>query len=1073
VSTTFLGNTNLIGVADVGNVTMGGTGNLTGTQAAPLDAKLGPLANNGGPTQTHALTSGSPAINAGSNPAALPNDQRGVARNVGGNVDIGAVELQNFVVLNDNDSGTGSFRQAILDANTYGGFDSISFDPTFFSTPRTIKLTGGELAISDTVLIVGPGAAQATINGNNLSRVFNTKTAAAGALINISGLTITGGMADISGGGGLYVSDEAVTLTNCVITANTGHPGGVFVGSGSLTATDCTFSNNSSGTSSTAGGIDAFGSSAKVSLFRCTVSGNSGASGGGGIHARNYLLLDGCTISSNVATSGGGLYLSNESVTNSLIIRNTTFSGNTAAAHGGGIALYDFSGTLLIQNSTFTLNKADVGGAIGEYSETPPAGITIESSILFGDSANTSGPELFGGDYTVNTSLLASKSGSTSFTGDAFTNGHIGVNPLLGPLANNGGPTQTHAIMAGSPAIDNGSNPGSLTTDQRGTGYPRVLNTVPDIGAVEAADLVVRNTNDSGKDSLRQRVLDANAIIGTRAITFDTTVFASAKTITVKSEIAIFEAMTITGPSVQVTINGTDTFTMTASRIFNTSVAPAGAMILLQNLALTNGKVTGNGGAILVQDEFLRLVNCSVTNSTASSSGGAIHVTTGGSLLIEDSTLNGNKSSGGGGAINIGGAANLVIRESSITANNATNGGGAISAVFNGTILLENSTLAGNTAAFGGAIEHIMGKSTDSLTIRNCTISGNTASQSGGGVTFGSLQGGLFLIQNSTITANKSTSGSGGGLSQISGGQPVTIVVASSIISGNTSSQPNPDISVIDPVTANFSAIGNPNGFVLSGSSGNNLPFGTDLKLGPLANNGGPTQTHALLSGSPAIDAGSNPAMLTNDQRGAGFPRVVGSAADIGAFEAQTLASPPTVTSIVINDGTPQRSLVTSLKVSFSEAVDFPSGVTAAFTVERTSGGPLGQVGLSFNPSSGPASDVTITFNNTGAVGVDPGNSLSDGRYLLTIVADKITGSGGSLDGDNDGVAEGYPTDNKTMLFHRLFGDADGNATVNSSDFGVFRTFFGLGASIFDFTADGSTNSNDFAEFRKRFGLSI
>ena len=90
-------------------------------------------------------------------------------------------------------------------------------------------------------------------------------------------------------------------------------------------------------------------------------------------------------------------------------------------------------------------------------------------------------------------------------------------------------------------------------------------------------------------------------------------------------------------------------------------------------------------------------------------------------------------------------------------------------------------------------------------------------------------------------------------------------------------------------------------------------------------------------------------------------------------------------------------------------------------------------------------------------------------------MADKITGNagGGTLDGDGDGISEGSPADNKTLTFHRLFGDADGNATVNSSDFAVFRTFFGLGASIFDFDGNNQTNSNDFAEFRKRFGITL
>lgn len=1196
ISTSFPGNTNLIGVADVGNVTMSGSGNLTGTQAVPLDAKLGPLAYNGGPTQTHALLAGSPAINAGSNPAALPTDQRGIARIVGGNVDIGAVELQNFVVLNENDSGTGSLRQAILDANTFGGFDTVSFDPTFFSTPRTIKLTSGELAISDTVLIVGPGSAQVTVSGNNTYRVINTKTAVAGAAINISGLTITGGKADISGGGGILVQGAALSLANCVITGNKGNGAGVQVSGGSLTATECTFSNGSSGTGSDAGGIS---STSKLVLHRCTVSGNSGGANGGGIHAKNYLLLDGCTISGNQAFEGGGVFLDGAFGPGGLTILNTTISGNTATGispgFGGGIAMQSFNGTLAVFNSTFTMNKASGGGAIGFLSGASST-VTIESSILFGDIATmTSSPEIVGSSYTVNTSLLASKSGASSFMGDAFTNANIGVNPLLGSLADNGGPTLTHMLGFNSPAIDKGSNPVGLSTDQRGVGFPRVVGPATDIGAFEFADsvlpqasasfvdvttggatsypftvtytdnfavkvstvddtdirvtgpggfnsatkfvnvdvntdgtprvgsynltppggfwdstdsgdytvtlsgsvtdttgnslgggvtigtftvnvpvaTVVTNAGNSGFGSLRQAVLETNAHAGTENITFDATFFSAPRTITLTTgEIVIDDSTLIKGPGAGLlTISGNN-----ASRVFSYVDSLNKRTLEISDLTITQGKAAGGqGGGMLLQGGVITLERVNVTNSS-SDQGGGMRIAGGGTMsttaTLTDCFITGNQATTGpGGGISVGPIVNLTIQSATISGNQSPSagGGGLYFNAGSGTLLVETTTISGNQAS-GGGVQIFGPTSTGTMTIRNCTISGNIGSFGSGGISVANFAGTLELV-NCTVTGNTGGNGpftNGGGIGRPSGN--ATITIQSSIVSGN-SHPVAPDIGSTGTVNVNFSAIGSAAGFTPSGTSGNNLPFGTDLKLGPLSNNGGPTQTHALLAGSPAINAGSNPAGLTTDQRGTGFPRVFGAAVDIGAFEVQL--APPTVSSIVINDGSAQRSLVTSLKVSFSEAVNFPSGVTAAFTVERTSGGPLGQVGLSFNPSSGPASDVTITFNNTGAVGVDPGNSLSDGRYLLTIVADKITGSGGSLDGDNDGVAEGYPTDNKTMLFHRLFGDADGNATVNSSDFGVFRTFFGLGASIFDFTADGSTNSNDFAEFRKRFGLSI
>jgi hypothetical protein len=95
--------------------------------------------------------------------------------------------------------------------------------------------------------------------------------------------------------------------------------------------------------------------------------------------------------------------------------------------------------------------------------------------------------------------------------------------------------------------------------------------------------------------------------------------------------------------------------------------------------------------------------------------------------------------------------------------------------------------------------------------------------------------------------------------------------------------------------------------------------------------------------------------------------------------------------------------------------------------------------------------------------------SLADGRYTMTVLASHVFSVNGLLDGNGDGT----PGGNYTFNLHRLFGDADGNATVNSSDFASFRTAFGLGVSMFDFNNDGQTNSSDFAEFRTRFGITV
>ena len=229
--------------------------------------------------------------------------------------------------------------------------------------------------------------------------------------------------------------------------------------------------------------------------------------------------------------------------------------------------------------------------------------------------------------------------------------------------------------------------------------------------------------------------------------------------------------------------------------------------------------------------------------------------------------------------------------------------------------------------------------------------------------------------------------------------------------------------------------------------------------LGQLSNYGGSTQTHALLIGSPCIDAGSNPANLTTDQRG--FARSVGSASDIGAFEAQF----PRAT-VQINDSSAQRSMVTSLTIALNVPVVFPNGIESALQLTRNGPGePTGAVNLSFQQSGNA---FTVNFNDPlFASGL--AKSLIDGRYTLTLVASKIQGAAGPLDGNGDGIAG----DDQVLMFHRLFGDANGDARVDSIDFTAFRAAFGVASTAFDFYADGVVNSNDFAEFRKRFGVMV
>lgn len=180
------------------------------------------------------------------------------------------------------------------------------------------------------------------------------------------------------------------------------------------------------------------------------------------------------------------------------------------------------------------------------------------------------------------------------------------------------------------------------------------------------------------------------------------------------------------------------------------------------------------------------------------------------------------------------------------------------------------------------------------------------------------------------------------------------------------------------------------------------------------------------------------------------------------------IITPQTISSVQINDGSPQRSMVTSLKVNFSQAPILPSNTAEAFTLTRIGGGSVTLAGSAVSGNS-----VTLTFTG-GSVDY---KSLADGRYTLTALGSKI--NNGNFDGNFDGAvgssdnyvltSTGAPP---TNIF-RLFGDADGDGAVSGADFNLFRLAFGGSSVIFDFEGDGAAAGSDFNQFRSRFGGSV
>jgi predicted outer membrane repeat protein len=277
-----------------------------------------------------------------------------------------------------------------------------------------------------------------------------------------------------SGGGGIKAS--TVTLTNSTVSGNSAAGVGGGINAGTVTLTNNTVSGNI--VSGAGGGIFA----PTATLTKSTIKGNVAGSVGGGITADTATLTN-CTISGNLAaTDGGGIHANTAKLT------NCTISGNIAASNGGG--LHAAEATLL--NCTVAENSAHIGGGLFRNAGGTFSVRNTIVALNLVDFTGT-GPDVSGAFTSQGHNLIGDGTGGTGFTngvnGDIVGTGTNAIDPKLGPLANNGGPTKTHALLAGSPAIDHGDNTILPATDQRGFARKKDGNfdglAIVDIGAFE------------------------------------------------------------------------------------------------------------------------------------------------------------------------------------------------------------------------------------------------------------------------------------------------------------------------------------------------------------------------------------------------------------------------------------------------------------------------------------------------------------------------------------------------------------------------------------------------------------
>ena len=387
-----------------------------------------------------------------------------------------------------------------------------------------------------------------------------------------------------------------------------------------------------------------------------------------------------------------------------------------------------------------------------------------------------------------------------------------------------------------------------------------------------------------------------------------------------------------------------------------------------------------NYGQLTVSDS--RIVDNSTTPESGFAGGGILNY---GTLTVQRSTIAGNESEVGGGIYGHGGASTTIL-DSTLSDNFAGDSGGGIYTI--GELTVVNSTISGNRAiGDGGGIADFTG---DRVALTNVTVVFNQADADGDGAgTGGGLRGsGDTVLHNSIVVGN--TRGNGNSPSDYAGS--------------------------ID-LSSSFNLFGSLGGFQGGepDTALGNLYYSADPRLGPLADNGGPTQTHALLGGSPAIEAGSSlravgpaGAPLLTDQRGAGYPRRAGSTVDIGAYEVAA-ANPTTFTVTTLldeDDGGLGLGTGDSLREVMRAANDNVGSDTIAFALPAGS-----TISLSAGPLPILVDDVTISGPGANELSIGENPEVTIFQIGVLGGAPEVEISGLTLRGAAQGDCELRPAD--------------------------------------------------------------
>lgn len=776
------------------------------------------------------------------------------------------------VFSNKNDSGPGSLRQALADA--VAG-ETIAY---FGTTPVKVVLSSGPLKLTKNVSIAGPGVTKLTIAGNYASQIFVVN---AGVAATLSGMTLTGGDASASspkGGaivnaGRLALDSVAITGSTVDVASNPSAPraqavkalhfeprprsrgarapkpphalaprepsagsqafGGAIYNSGSLTLTNATLSQN--GVLDGSGGAIYNAAGATLAATKSTFSKNQGAIGGA-IDNEGKASFSGSTFSGNSGwvgagspASGGWGYGAGIYSNGALTVSNCTFTSNVdggakKGSYGYGGAIAVFGGTLALTKSTFTSNVAG-GGTNGSYGYG--GAIDFQGPGKWSSSGNTFASNKAGGDAFGYGGAIFSSTPYTS-TNDTFSKNAVNGTAKQGyayggAVYASAGITVTQSTFTANAA--NSGNGGSSFA-----------------GAVDSED-TSKFTNASFANNA--------AIAGAGG--------------SVEGGAVVLNGGTSTWTGLQFNANAATTSGALA-------YAAGGAATIFAPLTVTNssfdsnaasltgtGVVEGTGGAIAMEIGPFTFTGNTVTNNTAATQGGG--------LWLDDSATVSNTTIG----------TNVVV-----SARYPQDGGAGVYNSLGGTLTLTTSTLSGNQiqAAVGSSGGGGMFNA-GALAVSNSTFASNGSAQDGGGLENDATGG--VSVTNVTFTSNDATSGAGGSIKNLYDDAVMTL--SNSIVAGGDAASGDDISNDGTIVSGDYNDVTSPvAGTALSGHTTNTIS--SDPQLSALANNGGPTKTAAVASGSPAatvpysVCSGDG---ITTDQRG--MTRGGGGLCTMGAFE--------------------------------------------------------------------------------------------------------------------------------------------------------------------------------------------